>query len=166
MTTTSIFFNRNDRNLLETLLIPYGLSSCNTTTPTRRFKKCRSLIDYVISEEFLCCYIAETILKTDHYATIAISPKLIENKKSPQIKFIFNKKNFCAKQLNDHLLTMDWRFFYEQTSAATMFDVFCENVEQAIVKHAPIKKKCLYAMANQNSHSIKSGYQNHPIKRG
>ena len=134
------FFDQNERNLLETLIIPYGLSSCNTTTPTRIFKKCRSLIDYVISEEFLCCYIAETILKTDHYATMAISPKLIENKKSPQIKFIFNKKNYCAKKFNDHLLTMDWRFFYEQTSAATMFDVFCQNIEQAIVKYAPIKK--------------------------
>ena len=49
------------------------------------------------------------------------------------------KRIIVQKKFNDHLLTMDWRFFYEQTSAATMFDVFCQNVEQAIVKHAPIK---------------------------
>ena len=46
------YFNCNERNLLATLILPYGLLNSNKTLATRETSRTKSLIDYVICENF------------------------------------------------------------------------------------------------------------------
>ena len=66
------YFNCNKRNLLETLILPYGLLNSNKSLATRETSRTKSLIDYVICENFFSSQSLDLILKSDHLATLTL----------------------------------------------------------------------------------------------
>ena len=66
------YFNCNERNLLETLILPYGLLNSNKTLATRETSRTKSLIDNVICENFFSSQTLDSILKSDHLATLTL----------------------------------------------------------------------------------------------
>ena len=83
----------NERNLLETLILPYGLLNSNTTLATRETSRTKSLIDYVICENFLSSQVLDSILKSDHLATLTLIGETVRNKEAIK-KMVFDKRNY------------------------------------------------------------------------
>ena len=75
------YFNCNERNLLKTLILPYGLLNSNKTLATRETSRTKSLIDYVICENFLSSQTLDSILKSDHLAKLTLISETVKNKK-------------------------------------------------------------------------------------
>ena len=73
-------FNRNEINLLETLILPYGLLNSNTTLATREISRTKSLIDYVTCESLLSSQTLDSVLKSDHLATLTLVGETVKNK--------------------------------------------------------------------------------------
>ena len=46
------YLNQRKREDLETVILPYGLTTINTDQPTRIGKKALSLIDYIITDHY------------------------------------------------------------------------------------------------------------------
>ena len=67
------------RNLLETQILPYGLLNSNTTLATRETSRKKALIDYVICENFLSSETLDSILKSDHLATLTLIGETVKN---------------------------------------------------------------------------------------
>ena len=88
------YFNCNERNLLETPILPYGLRNANTTLGTREMSRTKSLIDYVICENFLSSQTLDSILKSDHLATLNLIGKTVKNKKEAIKKNVFDKTKY------------------------------------------------------------------------
>ena len=86
------FFQKNEKRKLETLLIPYGLVSCNTNIRTRQSVNKTALIDYIITENFKKCFVTESILNSDHYGTVAILDEKMMMKQMPIKKTFFRQK--------------------------------------------------------------------------
>ena len=66
------YFYCNERNLLKTLVLPYGLLNSNTTLATTETSRTKSLIDYVICENFSSSQTLDSVLKSDHLATLTL----------------------------------------------------------------------------------------------
>ena len=75
------YINCKERNLLETLILPYGLLNSNTTLPTRETSRTKSLVDYVICENFFSSQTLDSILKSDHLATLTLIGETVKKKK-------------------------------------------------------------------------------------
>ena len=75
------YFNCNERNLLETLILPYGLLNSNKTLATRETSRTKSLIDYVICENFFSSQTLDSVLKSDHLATLTLIGETVKKKK-------------------------------------------------------------------------------------
>ena len=78
------YVNCNGRNLLETLILPYGLLNSNTTLATRETSMTKSPIDYVICESFLSSKTLDSIHKSDHLARHTLIGEIV--KKNEAIK--------------------------------------------------------------------------------
>ena len=93
------YFNCNERNFLETPILPYGLLNLYTTLSTRETSRTKSLMDYVIRENFPEKFqTPDSILKSDHFATLTLIGEVVKNKKEPI------KKNVLIKQNNPKML--------------------------------------------------------------
>ena len=88
------FLQKIEKRKLETLFIPYGLVSCNTKIGTRQSINKTALTDYIITEDFKKCFVTESILNSDHYATVAI---LVEKLMMKQM--LINKNFLGQKEL-------------------------------------------------------------------
>ena len=66
------YFNINEGNLLETVILPYGLLNSYTTLATGETSRTKSLLDYVLCEKFLSSQALDSILKSDHIATLTL----------------------------------------------------------------------------------------------
>ena len=99
------YFAKRDRNLLQSVISPYDLKPTNNDTATRITNSSSTLIDYIITEDYETGIVADTILKTDHFATITVL-------KSVMLKSKTTKKNFFDIAFQNFIENSDWRHFY------------------------------------------------------
>ena len=102
-----------ERTRLETVILPYDLHIKNQTIPTRlnRGNNTKSLIDYIITD---CSTINDTIIcdsivKSDHFATLSLLGLHVESKKVPVQKKFFDKKNYNALDFKHCLEQRNWQ---------------------------------------------------------
>ena len=89
-----------ERSRLETVILPYDLHIENQTIPTRlnRGNNIKSLIDCIntdcstIKDTIIC----DSIVKSDHIATLSLLELRVEFKKVPFQKIVLDKKNCNA----------------------------------------------------------------------
>ena len=78
------YFNKNEKESLNSICIPYDLTICNTSEATRQNCQSKTLIDYIISDVvYNKHFIFEAPFKTDHYASVMITKSAVSNKVNP-----------------------------------------------------------------------------------
>ena len=65
------YFAKSDRSLLQSVISPYDLKPTNNDTATRMTNSSSTLINYIITDDYETGIVADTILKTDHFAKIS-----------------------------------------------------------------------------------------------
>ena len=86
------YFAKHDRGLLQSVLSPCDIKPTNNDTVTRMTNSSSTLIDYIITDDYETGIVEDTILKTDHFATITVLKSVMLNPKTTKNKF-FDKKN-------------------------------------------------------------------------
>ena len=109
-TTCKDYFSKLDRSLLQSVICPYDLKPTNNDTATRMTNSSSRLIDYIITDDYESGIVADTILKTDHFATITALKSVILKSKTTE-KF-FDIKNFSAIAFHNFIENSDWRHCY------------------------------------------------------
>ena len=84
------YFNENESDCLETVLVPYGLKVLNTKHPTRVQGTSKSLIDYISSDHLQ----ANTLQDIDHRVTSALT-----NLELKYCARVFNKLDNLTKRI-------------------------------------------------------------------
>ena len=97
-----------------------------------------TLIDYIIPDNYETCVVADTFLKTDHFATIKVF-------KSVNLKSETTKKN-STKKLFSHSVpkfieNSDWRHFYGAVTGDMMFLEFQRAMERALALQTQLQIK-------------------------
>ena len=133
------YFNCNERNLLETLILPYSLLNSNATLATGETSRTKSLIDYVICEKFLSSQTLDLILKTDHLATLTLIGVNVKNRKEAIKRIGFDKTKYYKNAFSLDVGNINWRPFYLSENPEIMYKIFCSSLETVIKKHAPQK---------------------------
>ena len=86
---------KRDRILLQSVISPYDLKQSKIDTATRMTNSSSTLIDYIIiTDDYETVIVADTILKTDHFATIAVLISVMLKSKTT--------KKFLTKKLFNH----------------------------------------------------------------
>ena len=136
---------------LETVILPHDLHIENQAIPTcsNRGNNTKSLIDYNITE---CSTINDTIIcdsivKSDHFATLSLLGLHVEAKKVP-VQRNFDKTNYNALDFR-HCLEQNWQKMYVQNNLDSMLQVFTENYAIALSKNAALKKNVLSEMTKK-----------------
>ena len=88
------YFAKCDRSLLQSVISPYDLNPTNNDTATRMTNSSSTLIDYIITDNYEIGIESDTILKTDHFATIAVLKSVMLKSKTTKKKFFDKKKLF------------------------------------------------------------------------
>ena len=109
-----------ERSRLETVILPYDLHIKNQTIPTRlnRDNNTKSRIHYIITD---CSIINDTIifdsiLKSDHFASLSLLRLHVETKKVPVQKKLFDKKNYNALDFKHCLEQQNWQIMCIQNN--------------------------------------------------
>ena len=89
------YFAKLERSLLQSVISPYDLKLTINDTATRITNSSSTLIDYILTDDYETGIVADTILKTDHFATITVL-------KSVMLKSKTTKKNFFDKKKFSH----------------------------------------------------------------
>ena len=154
------FLNKNERECLETILIPYGLYVMIKELPKRVVGTSKTLIDYIITDhlkaETVETHVSATPFRTsknkltDHWATSIISDFQINTNKKVIVKAIFDKKNYREDLFCRDLESSDWSRFYRQNSAENMLSVF-SNIFERSLENCVTKEKYLSAMTKTQS---------------
>ena len=87
-----IYFAKRDRSLPQSVISPYDLKPTTNNTATRMTTSSSSLIDYIITDDYETSIVADTILKTDHFATITVLKSVMLKSKTTKKKILTKKK--------------------------------------------------------------------------
>ena len=132
------YFAKCDRSLLQSVISPYDLNPTNNDTATRMTNSSSTLIDYIITDNYEIGIESDTILKTDHFATIAVLKSVMLKSKTTKKKF-FDKKNYSAIAFQNFIENSDWRHFYGAVTGDIMLLEFQRTIDGALALYAPIK---------------------------
>ena len=167
------FLNKNERECLETILIPYGLYVMNKELPIRVVGTSKTLIDYIITDhlkaETFETHVSDTPFRTsknkpiDHRATSIINVFQINTNKKVIFREIFDKKNYRKDLFSRDLESSDWSRFYRQNSAEDMFSVFSNILERSLEKC--ITKTKVFIRNDKSSITIQNSWIENEIKK-
>ena len=106
------YFAKRDKSLLQSVISPCDLKPSNIDTATRMSNSSSTLIDYIIRDYYDTGIVADTVLKTDHFATITVLKSVMPKTKTTKKKF-FDKKNIAFQILlkfqTEDTFTVQWR---------------------------------------------------------
>ena len=134
------YLNEDDKQSLDTILIPYNLDVTNKLTPTHS----KALIDYIISDLSIQGLSNNSLkftppIKTDHQATAFITELKLNNNISLIKRKIIDKSNYSDYKFKQKLSAINWRSFYSNRNPEVMFDIFTSNIADTIKECAPQK---------------------------
>ena len=134
------YFAKRDRSLLQSVISPYDLKlkPTNNNTATRITNSSSTLINYIITDDYETGIVADTILKTDHFATITVLKSVMLKSKTTK-KYFFDNKNYSAIAFQNFIENSDWRHFYGAVTGDLMLLEIQRIIERALALHAPIK---------------------------
>ena len=127
----------NERNKMNTNLVPYGLSVVSKTS-TRG----KNLIDFVVKDDeqpYSNVFTFESPIKSDH-KSIAMKTNVTMNKKQPPRRIIkFDKSEHCKNLYLQDLKQIDWDVLYTASDAEDMYRIFKKILTEVIRYHATLK---------------------------
>ena len=134
------YLNEDDKQSLDTILIPYNLDVTNKLTPTHS----KALIDYIITDLGIkdltnISIVFTSPIKTDHQATAFITELKLNNNVRPIKRKIYDKSNYSNYKFKQKLSAINWRSFYSNNNPEIMLDIFTSNIADTIKKCAPQK---------------------------
>ena len=134
------YLNEDDKQSIDTILIPYNLNVTNKLTPTHS----KALIDYIITDLGIKDLTNNSIvftppIKTDHQATPFITELKLNNNVRPIKRKIYDKSNYSKYNFKQKLSALNWRSFYSINNPDIMLDIFTSNIADTIKKCAPQK---------------------------
>ena len=133
------YLNKNERNCLDTIIVPYGLNVCSAKDETRIHKSSKTHIDYIITDEqnFENSFVFETHFKTDHLASLFISNSK-NLKQKPQKIITFNKRNYNSKNFRETLINQPWHNLYSSCpNIIQKFQMLIFFITISLEQHAP-----------------------------
>ena len=75
------YFAKRDRSLLQAVISQYDIQPSNIVTTTRRTSSSLLVFEFIITNDYETGTIEDTILKTDHFATITVvKPVMLKSK--------------------------------------------------------------------------------------
>ena len=80
------YFAKRDRILLQSVISPYDLKPSNIDTATRMTNSSSTPIDNIITDVYETGIVVDTILKTDHFATITVLKSVMLKSKTTKKK--------------------------------------------------------------------------------
>ena len=92
---------------------------------TRMTNSSSTLIDYIITDDYETGMVADTILKTDHFVTIAIIKHV--NLKSNTKKNFFSQKSCSAIAFQNCTENSFWRLLYISKNNLKSISTTCSN---------------------------------------
>ena len=119
--------------------MPYGLLNSNKTLATIETSRTKSLIDYVICENFFSSQTLDWIIKSDHLATLTLIGETVKNKEEAIKKIVFDKTIYSKNAFSLDVGKINWISFYLSENPEIMYKNFCSSLETVIRKHAPQK---------------------------
>ena len=132
-----------EKSRLETVILSYDLHIKNQTIPTRLNwgNNTKSLIDYIITD---CSTINDTIIcdsivKSDHFATLSLLGIHAEIKKIPIQKKNFDKKNYKALDFKHCLEQQNWQKMLFRTTWIQCYKFSLKILRQHFQKALHIK---------------------------
>ena len=138
------YLNWKEKQCLDSVIVPYGLSLINKNQPTRIQGNSSSLIDYIITDlphaENFESVVSDTTLRTlkntdiDHLATSIITTIEMKTKSKVITKEIFDKSNYSKEVFRNIINNANWSSFYNQDCAEGMYTIFCDIIEKALDK--------------------------------
>ena len=134
------YLNEDDKQSLDTILIPYNLDVTNKFTSTHS----KALIDYIITDLGIKDLTNNSIvftppIKTDHQATAFITELKLNNNVRPIKRKIYDKSNYSNYKFKQKLSAINWRSFYSNNNPEIMLDIFTSNIAETIKECAPQK---------------------------
>ena len=115
---TPNYFNINERDCLETDLVPCGLQVQNSKHPTRVQSTSKSLIDYIISDHLQAntfkTYVSDSLIRTiknkviDHKATSAVKKLQLDSCARVFNEQMFDKKSYTRQGFSQLAQRSDW----------------------------------------------------------
>ena len=99
----------------------------NKTLATRETSITKSLIDYVICENFFSSQTLDSILKCDHLATLTLIGETVKNKKEAIKKIVFDKTNYSKNAFSLDVGKINWRSFYLSENPEIMYKNFARH---------------------------------------
>ena len=114
-----------------------------------------TLIDYIITDDYKTCILADTILKTDLFPTITVLKSVMLKSKTTK-KTFFDKKTSALAFHNFNEIS-DWRHFYGAMTGDIMLLELQRVIERALALHAAIKVCCITKRQAKNFSSRKMG---------
>ena len=155
------YFNKRERECLESILKPYGLNVMDKDHATRVQNQSRTLIDYIITDhlksENFETFVSDSVFRTsknksiDHRATSAVSNLQIEKRCNVTIKEVFDKSIYKRDEFCQEIQRSDWCRFYRQKSAEKMFYVFNNILKIAM-------RKCVFIRNDKNLLTIQKSW--------
>ena len=160
------YFDKRERECLETILTPYGLNVMNKDHDTRVQNQSRTLIDYIITDhlksENFETFVSDSVFRTsenksiDYRATSVVSNLQIEKRCNVTTKEVFDKSNYKRDEFCQEIQRSDWCRFYRQKSAEEMFYVFNDILKKAMRKC--VFKKKIFIRNDKNLLTIQKSW--------
>ena len=150
------YLNKNERNSLDTVLVPYGLNVCSPNDETRIGNSSKTHIDYILTDDkdTNSSFVFETHFKTDHLASLLISNYRNEKPK-PHKLISFNKKNYNPANFRNTLHNQPWHELYSSClDVIQKFQLLIRFITDSIEQHAPRELK--YIRNKKHTLSVES----------
>ena len=148
-----IYFKESEKNILSTVLNPYGLKVCNTFLPTRITENGSSIIDYIITDtSFTDSFVCDTIVKSDHLAQLVISHCNIKPSKEAIRRVIFDKPHYSIQEFCKTLSQQNWGFLWTLADPDKQLEYFTNTFESVLRLHAP--QKAVFVRTARKSHLV------------
>ena len=134
------YLSEDDKQSLDTILIPYNLDVTNKLTPTHS----KALIDYFITDLGIKDLTNNSMvftppIRTDHQATAFITELKLNKNVRPIKRKIYDKSNYSISKFKQKLSAINWRSFYSNNNPEIMLDIFTSNIADTLKECAPQK---------------------------
>ena len=135
------FLDEQERELLESVISPFGILVYSPESPTRITDHSQTHIDYIIQEQVTPAnsFVFDTPYKSDHLALSYIT-EVINARKKAKFLSTFDKTNYDKKAFRNTVSTLPWYRIYQCRTVQAMLSMFITLLLFSLEKHAPLKK--------------------------
>ena len=118
------YLNNKENQNLDTIILPYDLHLMNSRTATRHQNGSCSLLDYIITDNWLrekYNYVFDSPITSDYLAQILFTDFTLTQKQKSLRKWIFDKRNYDPLKFRNSLSYINWSLIHESNYIEELF---------------------------------------------